>query len=309
MNNTKSKIFLTGASGYLGSAIAARLVRAGHEVLGLTRTPGAAVRLQRLGVVPVVGDLLKPETFVGTLKNCDAAIHAASADEGASPVVLDERALAAFADAAEDGRLRRFLYTSGLWVHGDTGGQVIDESTPLAPLDLVRWRAAHEDVVMDLAQIEVAPIVFRPGIVYGESRGILAHWFQEAKDEGTVSWYGSGEQCWPLVHRDDVAEAYALGLEHAAGGERYLLADGSSLTVREIAVAVASVTGATARAQSEEQVIATLGLLGRAFLASLRINATKARRDLGWVPRHTNFVAEVEAIHREWLEPREAQVK
>ena len=308
MNSTPNKIFITGASGYLGSAIAARLKRVGHDVFGLTRDAGRAARRERLGVQPVVGDLAKPETFMATLKNCDAAIHAAIAGEG-PPAVLDERALEAFADAAEDGRLRRFLYTSGLWVHGDTGEQVVDESTPLAPLELVNWRAAHEDVVMDLAQIEVAPVVFRPAIVYGGARGLIGRWFREAKDHGTVSWYGSGEQHWALVHRDDVAEAYALGLEHAAGGERYLLADGSSFTVRELAEAVAAAAGATAQAWPEAEVIARLGLEGRALLASARINSMKARRDLGWVPRHTNFVGEIAAIHREWLAPQEASVK
>src|SRR5258705_13990204 len=113
----KSRVFITGASGYLGSAIAARLARAGHEVFGLTRGTHDGERLAKAGVTPVVGDLTKPETFVAVLKNCDAAVHAAIA-HGSSPAALDNLALEALADAAEDGRLRRLLYTSGLWVHG-----------------------------------------------------------------------------------------------------------------------------------------------------------------------------------------------
>ncbi len=303
----KSRIFVTGASGYLGGAIAARLARAGYEVVGLVRTPAHADLLRRGGVQPQLGDLTKPETFMSVLKNCDAAVHATDAREG-SPATLDQKGLEAFGDAAEDGRLRRLLYTSGLWVHGDVQGETIDESAPLKPLDLVTWRAAHEDVVMDLTHQEVAAVVFRPAMVYGECRGILGGWFREARDHHTVTYWGDGSQYWSMVHRDDVAEAYRLGLEHAQAGDRFLLADGSTHTVRELAEAVARVAGATAKPWAADEVVSSLGSYGQALLASIRINATKARRELGWVPRHTSFVAEIDSLYREWLAPREAQV-
>ena len=303
----KSRVFITGASGYLGNAIAIRLARAGHEVIGLVRSPDHAEQLRRVGVQPQLGDLTKPETYVSVLKNCDAAVNASAAREG-SPAALDQKALEAFADAAEDGRLRRLLYTSGLWVHGDAHGELIDESMPLNPHELVAWRAAHEDIVLDLAQHEVVPVVFRPGMVYGGSRGILGGWFREARDRGTVTYWGDGSQLWAMVHVDDVAEAYRLGLEHAGAGDRYLLGDGSAHSVRELAEAVARVTGATARPWAADEVVQAMGAYGKALLSSARINATKARRDLGWVPRHTSFVTEIDSLYREWLDPREAQV-
>ncbi len=303
----KNKVFITGASGYLGSAIAARLARAGHEVVGLTRGSHSGERLAKAGVTPVVGDLTKPETFVAVLKNCDAAVHAAISDGGA-PAALDNLALEAFADAAEDGRLRRLLYTSGLWVHGDRKGESTDETSPIDPLAIVEWRAAHEEVVMDLAHLEVAPVVFRPTMVYGGSRGILGEWFREAREHGTVTYPGDGSQIWSLVHVEDVADAYRLGLEHAAAADRFLLADGSSFTVRELAESVAVATGATARSKPADEVLRDQGDYGRALLASLKINAAKARRELGWVPRHTSFVQEAEALYREWLGPHEARV-
>jgi len=298
----KTKLFVTGASGYLGGVIAARLARAGHDVLGLVRRAEDAESLSRLGVHPVVGDLTKPESYVGMLKNCDAGVHAAYADDGA-PAALDQLALEAFADAAEDGRLRRFIYTSGLWVHGDPKGGTLEETQPLdTPLPHVAWRAAHEEIVMDLAQHEVAPIVFRPAIAYGGSGGILGDWFREAHDSGTVTYPGDGTQHWALVHRDDIAEAYRLGIEHASAGDRFLLADGSAFTVRELAEAVANATGATPRPRPADELLAALGDYGFALLADGRINATKARRELGWVPRHTSFVAEADALLREWQE-------
>src|SRR5262249_13033996 len=120
------KIFVTGASGHLGSAIAARLLRAGHEGYGLTRKSEAAGALDRIGVKPVIGDLSNPPTFLGALKNCDAAVHASIDPKNASE--RDQSALEAFRSAAQDGRLRRLLYTSATWVYGDTAGLVVDES-------------------------------------------------------------------------------------------------------------------------------------------------------------------------------------
>src|SRR5262249_4658507 len=159
-----------------------------------------------------------------------------------------------------------------------------------------------------LAQCEVEPVVFRPGVVYGETRGILGGWFREARDHGTVTYWGDGSQYWSLVHRDDVAEAFRLGLEHANAGERFLLGGGSTYTVRELAEAVARVTAATPRPWAADEVVLSLGSYGKALLSSTRINATKARRDLGWVPRHTSFVTEIDALYREWSEPDRARV-
>ena len=292
------RVFITGAGGYLGSAIAARLARAGHDVYGMTRNAERGAQLASAGIRPVFGDLDKPDSFVGTLQNCDAAVHAAI-DESAA-AVRDQQALEAFRHAGQDGRLRRLLYTSGIWVHGDSGGRVIDESHPLAPLELVRWRAAHEDVAADLAEHDVATTILRPAVVYGESRGMIGAMFAEAHQQHTVTFAGDGHQHWPLVHRDDVAEAYALALEHARPGERFLIADESQHTLREIAEAIARVTGAEARPWPRDAVLEKLGAYGEALLCDQKVSAMKARRDLGWVPRHLSFAQEADALDREW---------
>ena len=292
------KIFVTGASGYLGSAIAVRLLRAGREVHGLARSSENAETLERMGVRPLIGDLARPETFLGALKNCDAAVHAAVDPKAWSE--RDEKALQAFRVAAQDGRLRWLIYTSGVWVYGDTAGRVVDESSPLRPIELVRWRVAHEEVALDLADDEVAVVVVRPALVYGETRGILGGLFAEARAHRTVTIPGAGSQHWPLVHRDDLAEAYRLALEYARGGERFVLADESMHTAGEIGEAVARVTGASARRQDAAVVLRKLGAYGEALLLDQMATAAKARRELGWVPRHTSFVNEVETIYGEW---------
>jgi nucleoside-diphosphate-sugar epimerase len=292
------RIFVTGATGYLGSAVASRIRRAGHEVFGLTRSPERATALEAGGIHPVIGDLKQPETYLGLLKNCDIAIHAPH--DPSDVAGADAAALEAYHAAAQDGRLRRLLYVSGMWVHGDTRGATVNEETPLAPLPIVTWRAAHEELAFDLADDDVQVVVLRAPLVYGESRGIFGGFFAEARDRRTVTIPGDGAQFWGMVHRDDVAEGLRLGLEYAKGGERYILSDESHHTAAEIGGAIARTTGATLRFAPGEEAKRVMGSLGEALLTSQRMTSAKARRELGWVPRHSSFVAEADTLYAEW---------
>src|SRR5262249_25785270 len=152
-----------GATGYLGGAISARLAASGYEGRGLTRNEERARRLASWGVRPVVGDFAAPESFLAELKNSDAVIHVGF-DDGAPPE-MDERALETVRAGCQDGRVRRFLYTSGVWVHGDTGGQVIDESAPLDPAEVSAWRQPHEEEALELVALDVQVVILRPGMV------------------------------------------------------------------------------------------------------------------------------------------------
>ena len=111
------RIFVTGASGYIGSVIAARLARKGHKGYGLTRSREHARALENIGAHPVLGDLAGEQDWLGVLQNCDGAVHTAfDGENGAADV--DHAALEALRLASLDGRVRRVLYTSGTWVHG-----------------------------------------------------------------------------------------------------------------------------------------------------------------------------------------------
>lgn len=300
------RVFVTGATGYLGSAIAIRLVRAGHDVRGLARSHERANALEAMGVKATIGEIAQPDGYLSEMKNCDTVVHAALDEREAAGV--DQAAIETIRAAARDGRVRRLLYTSGVWVHGDTEGAVVDETAPLAAAELVKWRPAHEDAALDLSSDEVVTAIFRPGMVYGERRGTLGDWFQETRERRTVTYPGDGSQHWGMVHRDDVAEAYALALEHAKGGERFLLVDESRFTVRELAEAVARATGTQALPRDRETVLRTPGLSGAAMLMDQQFTSARARRELGWVPRHTSFVIEAEALFREWQAAAQAAV-
>lgn len=293
-----SRVFVTGSTGYLGRPIAARLVRAGHAVYGLTRNVEQVASLKAAGIEPVIAHLADLDAYLATMKNCDAVVHVSADPSDAARA--DQRVLEAVRSAAQDGRVRRFLYTSGVFVAGATGDAIADETTPLNPAELVRWRPAHEDVALDMALQEVDTVVFRPGMVYGAAGGTIGAWFDEARASRSITYPGDGTQRWTMVHRDDVAEAYALGLEHAAGGEAYYLVDETHFTVRELAEAAARAAGVKARPSDPEELIQLEGAWGAALLMDQRVTSAKARRELGWVPRHASFVAEVDSLYREW---------
>ncbi len=301
------RIFITGATGYVGSAIAARAARAGHDVHGLTRYLDRARTLEAMSVKPVIGDLDDASSWIGVLQNCDVVVHVAfDAEAGGSEA--DRNALEAFRLSALDGRVRRVLYTSGAWVHGPSGATPTDENSPLEPLELVQWRVAHEEIALDLSAHEVATVILRPGMVYGEGRGILGGWFAEAHEKQSITYPGDGSQHWPLVHRDDVADAYLLAMEHGKHGDRYLLADDSRHTVKALAEAAAAAAGVPAKPWPAKEVVAAFGLYGRALLNDAQVTSARARRELGWVPRHNSFVAEAPQLWREWQEAHAATV-
>jgi nucleoside-diphosphate-sugar epimerase len=300
------RVFVTGASGYVGGAIARHFVRSGHVVFGLTRSPERASTLAENGVQPVIGDFKEPDTYVSELKNCDSVVHA-GLEAGPEASRQDQRALEAIQAAVEDGRVRRVLYTSSVWVHGDSAGAVVDETSPLDPPEIAAWRAPHEEVVLDMLEHEVTAVILRLGMVYGGSGGLFGGWFREAKDKGIIG-YPQGDQHWNTVHVDDVAAAYALALEDGPSGARFLLTDESRPTVRELAEAAARAAGAKAVAWSRDEVRTKLGPFGEAMLLDLQVTSARARRELGWTPMHTSFVSEAERLLGEWRAGREAKV-
>ena len=302
------RIFVTGATGYIGGAVAARLARKGHKVYGLTRQKDRAAILEAAGVIPVIGDLTQEREWRGVLQNCDSAVHTAfDGENGAADV--DAEALEALRDATLDGRVSRVLYTSDFWVHGHGRDGHADEQTALAPLPHMQWRAAHEEIALDLGAHDVEVVVLRPGMVYGEHRGLIGGWFAEALEHHTVTYPGDGSQHWSLVHRDDLADGYALAFEHGTSGERYLLADESRHTVKEMAEAVAKATRAKAVSKPAAELVKELGPAGEVLLNDLTVSSAKARRELGWVPRHLSFVAEADDLWREWQSAKPTPVR
>ncbi len=286
-------VFLTGATGYVGSAAAQSLQEAGHKVFGLARSAAAASKLRAARIEPVEGDLRQPESLEGPARAADATIHTAMAwgpDSGA----VDERAVRTMLDALA-GSNKPFLYTSGTWVMGDTRGRVVGEMFPLRPPALVAWRPAVEKLALDAVQRNVKASVIRPPRVYGRAGGPIGEMVKQAREKGVVRYVGSGENYWSLVHIDALAELYRLAVEQEPAGEVLLACDGPAFQVKTIAEAASWTGGAEGRIESWplEEARAALGPLADALAMDQRIMSTKAGRMLGWDVRRASVLEDL----------------
>jgi nucleoside-diphosphate-sugar epimerase len=292
------RVFVTGGTGYVGSAVVQALVRAGHEVSSLSRSEDRDRALKVLKATPVRGALGQLRSLAAKIAEHDAVVHAAM-DYGLGPPA-DEEAVDAMLDAARRaGRPFTVIYTSGVWVLGNTPSPATERS-PTRPPEAVAWRPGHERRVLDAASGSIATAVIRPGIVFGEKRGLLVSWYQSAVQEGRAAFVGSGDQRWAFIHRSDLAELYRLVLEKRAQGVFHGV-DGASPTIAEAAAAVSDAAGrgGAVRAIPLEEARKTMGPMADALAMDQVVVSTRGV-EVGWAPRHPPFPKDAPNAFREW---------
>jgi nucleoside-diphosphate-sugar epimerase len=282
------KVFVTGATGYIGSVVVEKLIAAGHRPAGLARSDRAADKLASLGAGVVRGDLHDSASIAAGAAAADAAIHLAMEFSAAAPK-LDRAAIDAIL-AGLGGAGKPLVYTSGIWVVGSTGDAGADEDSPVNPTPLVAWRPAHEQLV--LRAPGVRGIVIRPAMVYGRGAGFVGVFQRSASAEGVVRYVGDGENRWPFVHVDDLADLYVLALG-APAGSLYFAAVGDSVKVKDVARAAAR--GARLAAQPLEEARRSIGPLADAVTLDQVIRSRKAQQELGWKPGRGTVLLELEA--------------
>ena len=287
------KVFLTGATGYIGSVVVERLLAAGHEVTGLARSALAARKLEDAGARSWPGDLHDAESIQRAAREADGVIHMASTG-GPDARQADEQTIAAILRAI-NGTGKPFIYTSGVWVLGNTKDSVADEETPLDPTPLVAWRPAVEERVLASAAHGVRSIVLRPAMVYGRDGGIIGEMVEAGRRKGVVRFVGTGENRWSLIHVEDLADLYVKALEKAPAGTLLMVAAGESMRVRDVAEAAGRAVGAHVRVESWpiEQARERLGPYADALVLDQQVSAAKAMRLLDWKPQAPSLLEEL----------------
>jgi nucleoside-diphosphate-sugar epimerase len=285
------RVFLTGGTGYIGTAVAERLRSAGHQISALARSDAAAARLSAAGIEPIRGDFAAPKSVAAGARAADGVISLATTYDPA----IDGPAIDAILEALA-GSNKPFIYTSGIWSHGDTAGKVVDESSPPRPAPLVVWRQAVEDRVLAAARDKIRTIVIRPAIVYGRGGGIPAGFVESARKEGAAQIVGTGENRWPFVHVDDLADLYLLAVENAPPGTLLLAVSGAAHPVREVAAAASRGAGANGRitAWPLEDARKKLGPYADALVLDQQASGKRAQQLLGWQPHRPDVLEDIE---------------
>lgn len=273
------RIFLDGATGYIGSAIARALTERSHDVLAHARSADSAAALTRAGVTPLVGDLLDHDWLRDALREVDGAVHAASPNDATSAdfdnAVLDV-VLAEFA-----GSPRPYVHTGGSWIHGSGSG--ITESTPPTPPRIVAWRPAVLERIRAAAP-EVHTSVVAPANLYGHGGGLVAMLLHGPVTNDALVYPGS-DQRFANVFVDDAATLFALALENAPAGSYYLAANPMSTPMDELAGTASRLRGLGGRIAGEDAATARnrLGQIADALLLDAQVDAAHAA-ELGWRP-------------------------
>lgn len=297
------RIFLTGGTGYVGSAVLDGLLRAGHRVDALVRNGEKAAQVHARGAHPLVGNLAAPDTYRAAAAGADVVIHAALEESGKGPD-LDAVALdTLLAGPSRPGRL--FIYTSGVWVLGPCP-MAVDESAALNPIALSAWRAPHERRVLEAASATLRTAVVRPGIVYGGSGGIVGDLFKDAAN-GLVRVIGSGDNRWPLVYERDVAELYVrIAAQPDASGVFHANDEGDE-RVNDLVAAIAAHAPIqpSIRRVPIEEARNKLGAYADALALDQVVRSPRSHA-IGWAPCLHSVSGNVARLFEEWRRGREA---
>ncbi len=287
-------ILVLGGTGSIGSAVVRELIGRGHQVHGLARSEASALRLAGFGATPLPGDIASPQAWTGRLPRLDAVVHAAcdfDSDMGA----IDRRLLDALLPAlGAQPNKPRFVTTGGCWLFGATGDDIATEATALDPLPAFAWMVPQ--LARVLAAPEVDGIVIHPAMVYAADGGVFDRFARDAVERNAVRVVGSEAIRWPLVHSDDLATLYALALERAAARSTWIGAANDGVTVGRIARAFAKRFGTPdqdPQIMSADAAAAEWGEWARGYARDQRLSGAKARRELGWRPRHADVEAEI----------------
>lgn len=301
------RIFLTGGTGYVGSAVLDALLRGGHEVTALVRDPERAERVAQRGARPVSGDLSKPISYAAAAESCDVIIHTALDAKLAEAVdrqAIDTLTAAASRHAAT-GQPAAVVYTSGIWVLGETQGQATEDA-PVRPAEIVEWRPAHERVVLERGASGIRTAVIRPGIVYGGARGIIGDLLKDAAN-GLVRIVGEGRNHWPCIYDRDLADLYVRVAVNPAASGIFHANDEADERVGDIVEAIAAhaKTRPDVRHMPLAEARKKMGNYADALVLDQIVRSPRART-LGWAPTLHSVAGSVARLLEEFRAAREA---
>ena len=288
------RVFVTGASGFIGSAVVRELIGAGHSVLGLVRSDAAAASLAATGATVHRGSLEDMDSLRRGAAAVDSVIHTAFIHDFSrfqENCEIDRRAIAAMASVLE-GTGKPMLVTSGTGLAG-TGRIAREDDPPLVPNPNPRV-ASEEAADAAVKRGTRVAIVRLPQVHGGDGKcGLVSYALEIARQKGVSAYVGEGLNRWPSVHRLDAAVLYRLALEHAIAGARYHAVADEGVPVRDIAAVLGRHLGVPTVSLSPEAAAGHFGWLAHFAAADNPSSSALTRERLGWTPKQVGMMADI----------------
>jgi nucleoside-diphosphate-sugar epimerase len=291
------RIFLTGATGFIGSAIVPELINAGHQVLGLTRSDAGAQSLNEAGAEVHRGNLEDLESLRSGAANSDGVIHCAFDHDFSNFVAnceKDRRAIEALGDALA-GSDRPLVITSGTGMGNTVPGQPATE-------DAVNFSHPNPRVASEMAGASVSSagvnvsVVRLPQVHDTVKQGLITYAVQLAREKGVSAYIGEGGNRWPAAHVLDVARLYKLALEKHEAGSRYHAVAEEGVSMREIAEVIGKGLKVPVVSLSPEEAQAHFGWLALFAGFDMPASSEQTRQRLDWRPTGPRLIADLEQM-------------
>jgi nucleoside-diphosphate-sugar epimerase len=293
------RTFVTGATGFIGSAVVQDLIDAGHDVVGLARSDEAAAALEKAGAEVHRGTLDDLDSLRAGAAAADGVIHTAyihDFSQMAMAAETDRRAIEALG-AALEGSGRPLVITTGTALIKP--GHVVTEDDAPDPVSGAYPRSGIQRAALGLAARGVRLSIVRPGpSVHGEGdHGFIPVLIDIARTKGVSAYIGDGSNRWPAVHRLDAARLYRLALEKAPAGSVWHAIGDEGVPTREIAEVIGRHLGLPAVSIAPEDADGHFGWIGGLFGMDAPASSALTRDRLGWEPVHPGLIADLEEGH------------
>lgn len=292
------RVFVTGATGFIGTALTQELLAAGHQVLGLTRSEEGAAALAAAGAEPHRGSIEDLDSLRSGAAQADGVIHLAfnhDFSNFAENCENDRRAIGALT-AALAGSDRPLIVTSGTAIAIGEGGEPVTEDSPTIPSADVP-RAASEEAAFAAAAAGLNVSVVRLPQVHDTRRqGLITYAIAMAQEKGVSAYIGEGGHRWPAAHVGDVARLYRLALEKAERGAIYHAVAEEGVTMRAVAEVLGRRLGLPVASIAPEEAPAHFGWLAMFASRDLAASGTRTQQRLGWQPTGPGMIADLERL-------------